>query len=129
MASDYYEILGVSKDATNEQIKKAYRKKALEHHPDRGGDQDEFKKVNEAYQTLGDPQKRSSYDRFGKTGVNEGFSQGFGNQTGGFGGFDFPRISPSPALCPRGHDLQRGLRFHRGPGGRPAMAGRGGPAG
>jgi len=88
MASDYYEILGVSKDATSEQIKKAYRKKALEHHPDRGGDQEEFKKINEAYQTLGDPQKRSSYDRFGKAGVNEGFSQGFGGQTEGFGGFE-----------------------------------------
>ncbi|OQA52704.1 MAG: Chaperone protein DnaJ [candidate division WS2 bacterium ADurb.Bin280] len=89
MASDYYEILGVAKDASSDEIKKAYRKKALEHHPDRGGNQDEFKKINEAYQTLGDPQKRASYDRFGKAGVNEGFSQGFGGgQTGGFGGFE-----------------------------------------
>jgi len=92
MSSDYYDILGVSKSASSDEIKKAYRKKALEHHPDRGGDQAEFKKINEAYQILSDPQKRTQYDQFGKAGFSgngsssygpSGSSQGFG----GFGGF------------------------------------------
>lgn len=92
MANEYYDILGISKSASNEEIKKAYRKKALEHHPDRGGDQEEFKKINEAYQVLSDPQKRSQYDQFGKAGVggSGGGYSGFSGQTGGysdFGGF------------------------------------------
>jgi len=70
MSSDYYDILGVSKSASSDEIKKAYRKKALEHHPDRGGDQAEFKKINEAYQILSDPQKRTQYDQFGKAGFS-----------------------------------------------------------
>lgn len=87
MSSDYYDILGVSKNASNEEIKKAYRKKALEHHPDRGGNQEEFKKINEAYQVLSDPQKKNTYDRYGKAGVNGGQSGGFGGQSEGFSGF------------------------------------------
>jgi curved DNA-binding protein len=59
---DYYQILGVNKNATEDEIKKAYRKLAMKHHPDRGGDQAEFQKVQEAYATLSDPQKRSQYD-------------------------------------------------------------------
>lgn len=94
MAKDYYEVLGVSKGATQDEIKKAYRKLALEHHPDRhGGDDGKFKQINEAYQVLSDPQKRSQYDTFGSAGYDGsraggGFS-GFGGQTGGydFGGF------------------------------------------
>ncbi len=84
---DYYKILGVEKGASQDEIKKAYRKLAVKHHPDKGGDEAEFKKINEAYQILSDPQKRAQYDRFGSAGFG-------GNQGGGFsgyqsGGFDF----------------------------------------
>lgn len=89
---DYYKVLGVAKDATNDEIKKAYRKLALEHHPDRGGDDKKFKKINEAYQILSDPQKRAQYDQFGSAGVG-GAGFGGGGSTGwdftGGQGFDF----------------------------------------
>ncbi len=69
MSHEYYNILGVERNATSEEIKKAYRKKAMEHHPDRHqGDKSkeaEFKKINEAYATLSDEQKKAHYDRFG----------------------------------------------------------------
>lgn len=84
MSKDYYEVLGVSKNASADEIKKAYRKKAHQHHPDKGGDSDKFKEVNEAYQVLGDPQKRSQYDRFGSAGMG-----GMGNGGAGFGGQGF----------------------------------------
>lgn len=86
MSEDYYEILGVSKTSSAEEIKKAYRKMALKYHPDRNqGDkeaEENFKKVNEAYQVLSDEQKRANYDRYGKAGVENG--GGFS----GFGGFE-----------------------------------------
>lgn len=85
---DYYEVLGISKGATTEEIKRAYRKKAHEYHPDKnGGDkeaEEKFKEVNEAYEILSDPQKKERYDRFGHAGVDPS-SGGFG---GGFGGFE-----------------------------------------
>lgn len=84
MAQDYYQILGVSKSASEEEIKRAFRKKAHEHHPDKGGDAEVFKKVNEAYQVLSDKSKRQQYDTFGEAGVNG--SGGFGGGGGGFGG-------------------------------------------
>ena len=73
---DYYEILGVGKNATDEEIKKAFRKLALEFHPDRNkskGAEDKFKEINEAYQVLSDPEKRNSYDQFGHDGVKANF--------------------------------------------------------
>lgn len=83
--SNYYNILGVSQDASQKEIKKAFRKKAHKFHPDKdGGDEKKFKKVNEAYQVLSDPKKRQQYDKFGRT-----FGQG---QAGGGqrrGGFNF----------------------------------------
>ena len=85
MARDYYEILGVAKSASAEDIKRAYRKLALKYHPDRnGGSENEkkFKEINEAYQVLSSPQKKSQYDQFGQT-----FDNGGGGNTGGFGGF------------------------------------------
>lgn len=59
---DYYSVLGVSKTASHDEIRKAYKKQSMQHHPDRGGDEEQFKRVNEAYQTLKDPQKRAEYD-------------------------------------------------------------------
>lgn len=86
---DYYEVLGVNKQATDEDVKKAYRKLAFQYHPDRNKDkgaEDKFKEVNEAYEVLSDAQKRSNYDRFGHAGIDGGFGRGFeGFDFGGFG--------------------------------------------
>ena len=62
---DYYKMLGVARDATPEQIRKAYRKLAREYHPDAGGDEEKFKDVNEAYEVLSDEKKRKLYDQYG----------------------------------------------------------------
>ena len=106
---DYYEVLGVSKDASADEIKKAYRKKAIQYHPDKNPDdkdaEEKFKEAAEAYDVLSDPQKRQRYDQFGHAGVGGASSQGgfgggmsmddifsqfgdiFGGHFGGFGGF------------------------------------------
>lgn len=82
---DYYEILGVKRDASEQELKKAYRQLALKHHPDRNPgskpSEDKFKEINEAYEVLSDPQKRQRYDTYGHAGVS----------TEGMGGFDFNR--------------------------------------
>jgi len=88
---DYYEILGVSRNASTEDIKKAYRKKARQYHPDANPDdpnaEAKFKELSEAYVVLSDPEKRSNYDNFGHAGVDgQGFG-GFGGFQGGFGDF------------------------------------------
>ncbi|MCR4280157.1 MAG: molecular chaperone DnaJ [Candidatus Komeilibacteria bacterium] len=73
MSKDYYNVLGVSKDAKKEDIKKAFRKLAHEYHPDKGkGDEQKFKEINEAYQVLSNDQKRRQYDQFGSAGVGGG---------------------------------------------------------
>ncbi len=72
---DYYDILGVSRTASADEIKRSYRKLAQQYHPDKGGDPERFKEVNEAYQVLADPAKRARYDQFGSAGVG---AQGFG---------------------------------------------------
>ncbi|MDO4684434.1 MAG: molecular chaperone DnaJ [Candidatus Saccharibacteria bacterium] len=84
---DYYEVLGVSKTASEDEIKKAFRKAAVKYHPDKeGGDETKFKEVNEAYEVLKDKQKRQRYDQFGHAGVG-GAGGGFGGNP--FEGFDF----------------------------------------
>lgn len=90
MSKDYYKTLGVSKTATEAEIKSAFRKLAHQHHPDKnGGDDTKFKEINEAYQTLSDKNKRAQYDQFGSAGPQfNGGGNPFG-QGGGFGGFDF----------------------------------------
>ncbi len=83
---DYYEVLGVSKSASPDELKKAYRRLAVEHHPDRGGDEIKFKEISEAYEVLKDEQKRKRYDQFGHAGVGSSAASD-GNPFGGFGGF------------------------------------------
>jgi len=83
---DYYKALGVEKNASEAEIKKAYRKMAQQHHPDtEKGDEKKFKEVSEAYEVLSDKQKRAQYDQFGSAGPGQG--------PGGFGGFDFKNVN------------------------------------
>src|SRR3989344_3585773 len=87
MKKDYYEILGINKSASKDDIKKAFYKLAHKYHPDKKeGDEKKFKEVNEAYQVLSDEKKRTQYDQFGH-GFNN-MNQGYQGQ-GGFEGFDF----------------------------------------
>jgi DnaJ family protein A protein 2 len=77
--SKYYEIIGVEKTASMDEIKKAYRKKAIKMHPDKGGDQEEFQKLQQAYDTLFDKDKREVYDKHGAEGIQKGMGAGGGD--------------------------------------------------
>ena len=123
--ADFYEVLGVSRSASDADLKSAYRKLALKYHPDRNpGDkaaEEKFKEASEAYQVLGDPDKRSAYDRFGHAGVGGGGPQGFnGSPFGGavdlgdiFGDLFGEMFNMGGAGGQRGNRQQRGddLRF------------------
>src|SRR6476620_715025 len=87
---DYYEVLGVNKDASSEEIKKSYRKLAMKYHPDRNPDnpkaEEQFKEAKEAYEMLSDDQKRAAYDQYGHAGVDPSMGGGAGGfGAGGFG--------------------------------------------
>lgn len=88
---DYYEILGVSKDSSGPELKKAYRRVAMKHHPDRNPDnkesEEKFKEASEAYEVLSDSQKRAAYDQYGHAGVEGAAGMGGGGAGGGFGNF------------------------------------------
>ena len=97
---DYYEVLGVSKGASDDEIKKAFRRLAVQHHPDKeSGNEEKFKEINEAYDVLKDAQKRQRYDQFGHAGVGGasggagGYGQAGANPFGGFGGFGGQNIN------------------------------------
>jgi molecular chaperone DnaJ len=119
---DYYEILGIVRDASPEEIKKAYRKLAHQHHPDKNpGDrsaEERFKEISEAYEVLGNPEKRQAYDRFGPAGPGRGF-EGFGGFESGFGsifddifeGFFGGRTGRSSRGAQRGADLRYNLEI------------------
>jgi len=132
MAKDYYQILGVSRNATEEQIKKAYRKLAMQYHPDRNPGKEKwanekFKEINEAFGVLGDPQKRRQYDQFGTVGnIGDIFGSPFTRTTfedlmqdfGGSGlGFDFLDNVFGDALKGRSFSFRRFSRGSGGPGG------------
>jgi molecular chaperone DnaJ len=125
---DFYEILGLAKNASDEDIKKAYRKLAMKHHPDRNPDskgaEDKFKEAKEAYEMLSDPQKREAYDRYGHAGVDPnmggggfggaggaGFADAFGDIFGDiFGGGGRGGRSGGPQVY-RGADLRYNLEI------------------
>lgn len=90
---DYYEVLGVSKNASDDEIKKAYRKLAIKYHPDKNPGnkeaEEKFKEINEAHDVLSDKQKRARYDQFGHAGVNGGAGNPFGNAGNPFSGGNF----------------------------------------
>jgi len=114
---DYYEVLGISKNASADEIKKAFRKKAIEFHPDRGGEEAKFKEVNEAYEVLKDDKKRQRYDQFGHAGV--GGNGGDGNPFGGFSGgqnvnFDFGDLGFGDIFSSFFGGQQRSTRARRG---------------
>ena len=104
---DYYEVLGVEKTASVEEIKKAYRKKAIQYHPDKNpGDkqaEENFKEAAEAYDVLSDPQKRQQYDQFGHAAFEQGGGAGYG---GGFGGFGGSSRQANPNAPRKGQDIR-----------------------
>jgi len=114
---DYYEVLGVPRNASDEDIKRVFRKLAKLYHPDcnrEPGAEDKFKEINEAYQVLSDPEKRSRYDRYGRVDVAEGFPDfGFGGLgdifESFFGGFGTPFGRTAQRVPQRGESLQSHL--------------------
>jgi molecular chaperone DnaJ len=114
---DYYEVLGVDRDASDEEIKRAFRRLAFKYHPDHNHDDEageKFKEINEAYEVLSDPDKRATYDRFGHSGAEGFFERGFdGFNFGGFGDiFDafFSATATATRQAPQpGNDLSCGI--------------------
>src|SRR6201991_4339506 len=122
MSQDYYELLGVGRTASADDLKKAFRKLAMQHHPDRNRDDKEaekrFKSINHAYDVLKDPEKRAAYDRYGPAAFEGGMGPGgAGGPFGGAQGFDFGSVFGDIFEQMFGADGQRGR------GGRADMRG------
>jgi len=121
-SDNYYEVLGVEKSASDVDVKKAFRKLAMKHHPDKAKAEDKekaeekFKKIAEAYEVLSDKDKRNTYDRVGKHGLN-----------GGTGGMNFQHAEDIFAQVFGGKDIFEVLFSQGGMGGMPGMGGMGGP--
>lgn len=110
MAKDYYQILGITKSASKEDVKKAFRKLAHKYHPDKGGSEEKFKELNEAYQVLSDDKKRAEYDRYGRVFSDQAGPGGAaGWDFSDFAGFDFSDVFEDIFNLGRG-----GMRMKRG---------------
>lgn len=109
MRMDYYSTLGVPRGASEEEIKRAYRKLAMQHHPDRGGDQTQFQQIQEAYDTLGDPQKRQAYDNPQPQGTHFTFNFGGGDPFGDI----FSQFGFGPGIDPFAHMRQQQQRRNK----------------
>ncbi len=142
MGKDYYKILGVSRSATDDELKKAYRKLALKYHPDKNkapGAEDKFKEIGEAYDVLSDPKKRRIYDQLGEEGLKGGMggsgpSPGGGGFPGGAdmpGGFSYSYHGDPRATFAQFFGTSNPFEsFFGGPGGMPGgIPGGGGPGG
>jgi molecular chaperone DnaJ len=114
-SKDYYQALGVTKSASPDEIKRAYRKLALQYHPDRNKGKDaeaKFKEVTKAYEVLSDPQKKQTYDQFGHAAFEQGAGQGpFGGAGGPFGGFGQQQGGPFSYTYSTGGDGGAGFDF------------------
>lgn len=114
---DYYERLGVDRNADDKQLKSAFKKKSMEYHPDRGGDSEKFKEINEAYQALKDPQKRQMYDQFGTTDPQQAnFSSDHFGPQGFHGSFDindlFSQFGFNQGRQQRNKDIRLRMNIH-----------------
>src|SRR5256714_4871024 len=115
---DYYEVLGVSRSAGDEEVKKAFRRLAKQYHPDANkeqGAESRFVEINEAYEVLSDTQKRSAYDRYGHSGLGNGMGSGFSSDFGSFSSINdlFESFFAGTAGAQRRTSTQRGadLRY------------------
>ncbi len=110
---DYYEVLGLDRNATDDDVKKAFRKLAFQYHPDRNNDEnatEKFKEINEAYEVLSSPDKRATYDRYGHTGPEGGMAEGFGGFGDIFDAFFGGMGATAARQGPRqGNDLQQSI--------------------
>ena len=119
----YYDILGVSKNSDEKDIKKAYRKLALKHHPDKGGDEEKFKEISKAWETLSNPQQKEIYDMYGEAGIEQGAT---GPNAGAFGGQNFQSFftggqggqggGGGPSFSQGGDNPFQSFFFNMGPG-------------
>ena len=105
--SNFYDILGVNRQASDKELKQAYKKASMQHHPDRGGNEDTFKKINEAYSTLKDPSKRQMYDQYGTADPQQTGPQGFNFNANDFNGANPFAGTPFDGMFANGFQQQR----------------------
>ena len=108
--SNFYDILGVNRQASDKELKQAYKKASMQHHPDRGGNEDTFKKINEAYSTLKDPSKRQMYDQYGTADTQQTGPQGFNFNANDFNGANPFAGTPFDGMFANGFQQRRQQR-------------------